>query len=262
MNHYEQKQEARRERLEAKAERLNKEGTAKFNSGMERLRAIPFGQPILIGHHSEKRDRNYRRKAGAAVDKGIELHKAAQEAAARAASVGTGGISSDDPDAPDKLKEKLARMEADQERMKLANKMLRAGDDQGLRDIGFTDATIAALKVPQWGNGRGPTGFPPYALTNNGANIRRVKERIAHLERAATREHQEVAVGNTGIRIVQNVEANRLQIFYPGKPPAEVRAQLKGSGFRWAPSEGAWQRHLSNAAIYAAKEITKQKMEE
>jgi hypothetical protein len=63
MNWYEEKQEAKRERLEARAERLRQVGAAKVESGMERLRAIPFGQPILVGHHSEKRDRNYRAKA-------------------------------------------------------------------------------------------------------------------------------------------------------------------------------------------------------
>lgn len=104
MNRYEWKQEQRRQRLEARADRLRAEGNARFNSGMERLRAIPFGQPILVGHHSERRDRNYRSKAVAAVDKGIALNKAAEKVAARAEAVGTGGISNDDPDAVVKLK--------------------------------------------------------------------------------------------------------------------------------------------------------------
>ena len=84
MNHYEQKQEARRERILARADRMHTEGQRRYDSGFERLRAIPFGQPILIGHHSEKRDRNYRRKAVGSIDKGCELMKAADEAEARA----------------------------------------------------------------------------------------------------------------------------------------------------------------------------------
>lgn len=48
MNAYEERQERRRERLEARAERLQREGRALVDSGMTRLRAIPFGQPILI----------------------------------------------------------------------------------------------------------------------------------------------------------------------------------------------------------------------
>ena len=122
----------------------------------------------------------------------------------------------------------------------------------------FSEKMIAELKVPQWGNGRGPIGFPPYALSNNNANIKRVKDRIAHLERAATREHKEVDIGNTGIKLVQNVEENRLQIIFPGKPDAEVRGKLKASGFRWSPTSGAWQRHLGNSAIWAAESILKE----
>lgn len=127
-----------------------------------------------------------------------------------------------------------------------------------LKAMGFSEKYIAELKVPQWGNGRGPIGFPPYSLSNNNANINRVKDRIAHLERAATREHKEVAIGNTGIRLVQNVEENRLQIIFPGKPDADVRAKLKASGFRWSPTSGAWQRHLGNSAIWAAESLLKE----
>ena len=44
---------------------------------------------------------------------------------------------------------------------------------------------------------------------------------------------------------------NRLQVFFPGKPAPEIRAAMKRFGFRWAPSVGAWQRHLNNAARHA-----------
>lgn len=30
---------------------------------------------------------------------------------------------------------------------------------------------------------------------------------------------------------------------------------LKSRGFRWSPSEGAWQRLLNNAGIYAARYV-------
>ena len=67
---------------------------------------IPFGQPILIGHHSERGDRSYRAKIYANFGKGFDALKAAGEMAARAASIGSGGISSDDPDAIKKLRER------------------------------------------------------------------------------------------------------------------------------------------------------------
>lgn len=187
MNHYEAKQEAKRERLEARAERLAKEGAARVESGMSRLRAIPFGQPILVGHHSEKRDRNYRTKAGNAIDKGFALQKAAGEVAARAEAIGTGGISSDDPDAVVKLKEQLEKAKAVQARMIEANKIVRkfkANIPAGVEAL--TAAGIpggARLFEPDFA---GRIGFASYQLTNNGANIRRIEARIEQLKAAAT----------------------------------------------------------------------------
>src|SRR5947207_1571026 len=71
--------------------------------------AIPFGQPILVGHHSEKRDRRFRARIDGKFRKGIALHKKAEDLKHRAASVGTAGISSDDPEAIEKLREKVVK---------------------------------------------------------------------------------------------------------------------------------------------------------
>lgn len=262
MNWYEEKQEARRERLEAAAERRKREAKAKWDSGMERLRAIPFGQPILVGHHSEKRDRNYRRKACASVEKAIELNKEAGELAARAAAVGSGGISSDDPDAPDKLRERIAKLKETQEKMKAANAAIRKSSGWPVEGqigaivtaTGLSEAAAAKLLQPDYA---GRIGFPSYALTNNSANIRRLEARLRRVERLATAREAapmvEEVIGE--VRLVENREINRVQIFFPGKPSAEVRASLKLAGFRWAPSEGAWQRQWSEVAKHRARKI-------
>jgi hypothetical protein len=44
-----------------------------------------------------------------------------------------------------------------------------------------------------------------------------------------------------------------LRLIFPGKPSEPVRIALKSYGFRLAPSEGAWQRQLNNAARYGAE---------
>jgi hypothetical protein len=108
LNSYEEKQERRRERLEAKADRLRSEGRSLYDRAHKMAEAIPFGQPILVGHHSEKRDRNYRGRIHSTFGRAFETIKAGDEAAGKAASVGTGGISSDDPDAVQKLEAELA----------------------------------------------------------------------------------------------------------------------------------------------------------
>lgn len=88
---------------------------------------IPFGQPIIVGHHSEKRDRAFRNKIANNFDKGFEaLDKAKYyEHKAQAAENNT-AISSDDPEAIKLLKEKLEKLINNQEFMKTVNKIVNS----------------------------------------------------------------------------------------------------------------------------------------
>lgn len=58
-----------------------------------------------------------------------------------------------------------------------------------------------------------------------------------------------------GVRIVKNHSADRLQLFFDGKPSSEIILKLKANAFRWSPSNGCWQRQLTNNAIWAAKRL-------
>lgn len=60
---------------------------------------------------------------------------------------------------------------------------------------------------------------------------------------------------NDFFKVVRNAEAMRLQIIFEGKPEPEVREVLKKNGFRWAPSNSAWQRHLNKNSEYALKRV-------
>jgi hypothetical protein len=248
MNRYEAKQEARRARLAARAEKVAAEAQTHFRRVDAIASMIPFGQPILVGHHSEKRHRADIARIRNGMDKGVEASRKADQLQQRAAAVGTAGVSSDDPDAVEKLKAKLAKLEATVARMKSANAALRREDHDGLVALGFTEAQIVSLRSPDFA---GRVGFPDYAFTNTGAEIRRIRARILRLERQqlqATRSY----LLEDGTRIVRNVEANRVQIITPAKPDDAMRRALKSHGFRWAPSEGAWQRHLSDNAMWQA----------
>ncbi|MDR6294294.1 hypothetical protein E9232_006848 [Inquilinus ginsengisoli] len=248
MNRYEAKQEARRARLKAWAERAATEATAQFQRADAIASMIPFGQPILIGHHSEGRHRADLKRIHNGIGKGVEATKQAETLQQRAAAVGTAGISSDDPEAVAKLKAKLAKLEEDVARMKRANAALRREDHNALVELGFTGGQIAKLREPDFA---GRVGFPAYVFTNAGAEARRLRARIQRLERRQHEESRTYALED-GTRIVFNVEANRVQVLTPGKPDEARRRALKGCGFRWAPSEGAWQRHLSLNALWEA----------
>lgn len=254
MNHYEAKQEARRERLEAAAENARAEANQRYNAARQMAEVIPFGQPILIGHHSEKRDRNYRGRIENNFRKSFEADQRAKELAAKAAAVGTAGISGDDPDAPTKLAERIAELEARQANMKAVN----AAHKRFLKDPATLDKAALSdddkdrirryVTAYSWE----PHPFPPYAMSNNNANLKRLKDRVKHIA-ARPAEDAEVIVGE--VRVVQNAGENRTQVFFPGKPSEKVRAELKAHGFRWSPLAGAWQRHLSSGAQYLAQKI-------
>lgn len=269
MNAYEARQEARRERLEARAARLRREAQGAFRRAdlREEVSGIPFGQPILVGHHSEKRHRAQIARANAALSKGIALQRAANEAAGRAASVGEGGISSDDPDAIAKLREKLAAEEAKQAKAREINAAIRKHAKAGreaqhaaLVALGYNPNLAGMLLKPDFA---GRVGIPAYSTSNRAANIRRIKERIAYLERIEAERAPLIEAGQerkvrqsvAGLEIVENMELNRLQLVFPGKPPAAVIAVLKARGFRWSPSESAWQRQLNNGARWAAEMV-------
>lgn len=229
MNLYEQKQEARRARLEAAADRAHDRAEAGHRRADAIVAAIPFGQPILVGHHSEGRHRADLKRLDQGMRTWINETERAGKLAARADAVGTGGISSDDPDALRKLRAELADVEARQTRMVEANKEARA----------------AGRQAPYAG----------FQLSNNGANARRIRTRIEQLE--ARRALEPKTTTRAGVTICENVDENRLQMVFPGKPAPEIRAELKARGFRWAPTANAWQRQLNNAARYAAECVLK-----
>jgi hypothetical protein len=93
--------------------------------------------------------------------------------------------------------------------------------------------------------------FPAYAFRNSLAEINRLKRRISLLEVQALRKTKEETI--KGVRVVENVEANRVQLFFPTIPEEGMRKKLKAHGFRWCKSEGAWQRHLNPNSVHTAK---------
>ena len=246
MNEYEAKQERRRERLERAAELARKRAAGANRTATAIWDGIPFGQPILVGHHSEKRHRNALRKADNAMRRSLEESKRAHELEARAAAVGTAGISSDDPDAPSKIRERIAELEAEHARMKDVNARFRKGDTKALT-AEEGRAFLALLRVCP--HERQP--YPGYAISNSSANIRRLKERLAEVERRAGITAPEPKILAGDVRLEQSPEDNRTRLYFPGKPPVEVRARLKANGFRWSPTEGAWQRHYQDSAMSA-----------
>ena len=251
-NPYEQKKAARIERQRKRAGKLRGEA----EGAHERARAIgdmiPMGQPILVGHHSQRRHERDLGKIHTAMTKSVELTRAADALEKRAdRAERSHAVSSDDPEAVTKLKAELEEAEKGRARMRDANAAIRAGGDVAarLKGLGFGDKTVAELLKP---DPMGRIGFPAYALQNASAESARIKARIEELEKRATAPARTPeTIGGATISEADN----RVRVVFPCIPAEAVRKDLKGSGFHWSPKTGAWLRMTSNAAWYEAKRI-------
>jgi hypothetical protein len=255
MNAYEEKQEARRERLEARATKLRIEASDLHGKARSMASIIPFGQPIHVGHHSEGSDRRFRGRIHSTFGKAFAAQSKAEEMARRADSVGSGGISSDDEDAVAKLREKIAKAEAFQNTSKAVNKLVKKNDRAGLAALGYKESTIDALFTPDFA---GRVGIPSYSLTNNNANIRRMKQRIENLEAMAVKPVMETLEGTlsdgNGWTITEDAEDNRIIVRFDEKPSKEMLLKLKRNGFKWSPTRGAHVRMRGGYALFYAKD--------
>lgn len=196
-----------------------------------------------------------KQKQNAAADRNMEEFSEIQGIVSKIKSVGMGGISADDPQAVEKLRAKLAKLEEMQATMKAVNAYYRKhGTLDGCEDV--SPSVLEQLKAAMQNPWRtDPKPFPSYQLSNNNATIRSTKARIEELEKKRTEAAPE---GWTfyGGEVVINTELNRLQIVFDERPDYGLKEELKRHGFRWAPSQGAWQRQLTDNAITAAKKVT------
>lgn len=190
-------------------------------------------------------------KQNAARDKNMGEYSEIAALLDKVRSTGRGGISADDDRAVEKLEKKLADLEAEQESMKSINAYFRKHKTlDGCPDLTFEQAeTLKASMSRDWR--KDPVPFSSYSLSNNNANIHRVRQRIDELKRRPDFAGWTFPGGEAKI----NEAENRLQLFFDEKPTEDQRRALKGEGFKWAPSQGAWQRQLNQNALRAADRI-------
>lgn len=213
-------------------------------------------------------DRNAKRQAssdkafGIVRDHAATARKAVERRAFPHGAPG-GPIRASNPDAPALIRAEIEQRKATHAQMKAANAVIRStrGQEPDARVQALVDATgwrdstaRACIFPPQAWMG---SGFAAYQLSGELAEIKRLEDRLANIETMRERGTVERAHNTEAgaLRVVENPDAARIQLFFPDKPDSKTRDLLKGHGFRWAPSEGAWQRHLNNAGRYAASRV-------
>lgn len=212
--------EEKRERLTGRAIKAISASDASYQRSRAITSAWYPGQPILVGHHSERRHRRDLARSDASMRQSVELSRKAERLSERAEAVGHAGIASDNPEALALLRAKLDKREARQQRMKDANKAA-------------------------------PGTFKAWELSNNNAEIRRLRQRIEQIERL----HQAAPIERAGDGWQMREEDGRILIEFNGKPAAELRQMCKRSGFVWAPSRCAWVRKITPNAVAEAAEL-------
>ena len=248
MNDYEKKKQNRIDRYRELADKARAQSDDYSKQSHDMASVIPFGQPI----HGAA-DRRYREKIGKKMEQSLAAAEKADyyEYKAEAAERNT-AISSDDPDAIDKLTEKLEKLQTLHTYMKNVNAYYRKyGTCRGMDGITDEQADQYDEDVKSgrsWG-----MPFPSYALSNNNQEIHRLQNRLRRLKES--RENGFTGWEFDGGKVVADQESNRLQVFFDDIPDESVRSDLKGRGFRWARSVGAWQRQLTYAAVCAASFI-------
>lgn len=200
-----------------------------------------------------------KQKQIAAWDRNYAEFKEIEKIIDRIKGTGTGGIMSDDKNTIEKLRAKLASLERYHEKMKAVNAFYRKHKTlEGCPALTPDEIEEAKIEMAKdWHFEDKP--FPTWELSNNSANMRRIKGRIADLEREAARaaeasEKDEPEQGD-GYILKENHEIGRIQFVFDGKPDEVTRALLKSYGFKWAPSQSAWQRMLNDNGRRAAESV-------
>lgn len=235
----------RRERLEAKLEKRAVWATsrrAKSDASYAAAMAVPmapFGEPIKVGHHSEKRHRASFEKFDGKMRQAFAHSDMANHHESKAEGLAAqldGAIFSDDHNATEALEARIAEREAERDRIKAYNASCRKakgpGDESLLDDAQRAELESVRRVCPYQ---LGPYGsYPAYSLSNLSGRIKADRDRLAAVKARQARAEKAEASG--GVSIEKG--ADWCRITFSEKPERSVIDALKAAGFRWGA--GSW----------------------
>ncbi len=214
---YAERQEQKKELYQERLEQAEQRSQVHYENQRKISSAIPMGQPILIGHHSEKRHRNDLKKIDNEMRKSIQESEKADYYRNKIDNIDNSkAISSDDPQAIEKLQARIEKLEKAKVEVK--------------------------ARPHEW-----------YELPYLNADIRRCKDRIKEIQELEELQFEDVTF--TGGKAILNREINRLQFIFDAIPDEETRTTLKKHGFKWSRYEQAWQRLYNKNGIYAVRYV-------
>ena len=244
----------RRERIEARIEKRRQwaeSRTRKADQEHARAMAVPlppFGEPIKIGHHSERRHRAAFEKVDAAMGRMVENLDMAKHHESKAEGLESqlGSIFSDDSDAVEALESRIAEREAERDRIKAYNascrKSAKSGEKFGnldLLDDGQRRKIQSIAQHCPYQLGRGGS-YPSYSLQNLGARIKADKDRLENIKRQNERKAKSEQSG--GVLVERFAHCNWCQVTFAERPSADKLEALRSAGYSY--SRGTWRGPL------------------
>ena len=190
---YVERQEYKKDLYQERAEQADKRSQAHYENHSKIANVIPMGQPILIGHHSEKRHRKDLDKIDNEMRKSIQESEKADYYRNKLDNIDNSkAISSDDPKAIEKLEARIEELEKAKVEVK--------------------------ARPHEW-----------YELPYLNADIRRCKDRIKEIQELEELQFEDITFN--GGKAILNREINRLQFLFDDKPDEEIRTLLKKTWF-------------------------------
>jgi len=261
---YAEKQALKLDRYNELSQKAEHKSETAFNQSSKITENIPFGQPILVGHHSEGHHRTVLKRSDNLMRKSIEEQGKAEYYKKKVENIKNPSfISSDDNEAVIKIKDKIIGLEKSLTMVKDLNSKLRK----------FKTYKNAVIEVNKLSNDNPDKkgllsmlaqskyyAMPPdrinayyFNTTSNTAEIKRLNDRIKELDKIKNMPDVEETINNVTIKT--DKEENRIRLLFPGIPSPEIRQKLKQNGFRWSPFNKCWQRQISDYALRLAKDI-------
>lgn len=248
MNKYEERRDAKVERLKKRIE--SKKAFAAENDLSlygEDKSGIPLGQPILVGHHSEKRHRKHLERIERKVRAGYMASREAERLEAQLeGALNRTAIDSDNPLAVELIEKKIERLEKTRIIHKKYNELLK----QASNPIEFSE--MIKNKFPEiddpvdfaqklWGkDAEKKEGVPHWFFVNLGSQINRLKKRLVAVKKLNDNEFKPIIKNGIKIELIES----RISITFDEVPNESLRNKLKASplAFKWAPSVKKWVR--------------------
>lgn len=238
-SNYKEKREAKKERYEELGEKNHKLSKETSDQARKMQDVIPFGQPILVGHHSEKGDRSYRGKIEKKWQKSFEISKKADYYDDKVkAMTHNRAISRDDPEAVTKLQAKIEHEKLVHKTAKAKRKDFRDRKEELIKELTDREYWSKYYLLESY-------------MTGATAEIKRCQGRIQEIQDLEKIPDIDETINNIKLYTAEG----RIRIDFGFKPDEETRTKLKQHSFKWSPYNQVWQNYIKQRNIDFAREL-------